>query len=136
MLKYGLLHGLLFTIFAFCLGFLTQHIDMSDSALDLIYLLVLFIPLMVVGYRYKAKVNMSPFLKFQESKGKILLYPFGVAIFTATLSAYGAYIEPSLQDAKINVLVWLMIFGFGLVGQTLKLATVIFVGSWFKKINP
>ena len=62
MLKYGLIHGVVFVLIMLGLSFLLAWVELSDNVFEVVYMVALFAPLMIVGYRYKAKNRCkSPF---------------------------------------------------------------------------
>lgn len=135
MFKYGVMHGVLFTAIIFSISLLRTYLEIDGGVFEFIYIATLFIPLMVVGYLYKTKTRQSPLGLFALIRGRILFYPFGVAIFTTTLSSYGIFNDPNDKSTEFGIIMWLFFIGIGLFSHTLKIATAIWVGSWFKKIN-
>ena len=120
----GLCHGVVIILFWLALFFLDSYFELSEKPVGLLIGFGLFIPLLVVGYKFKSINGNSPLVLIKSGNTEILFYPLGIAIYTATFATL-------VSDASL--LFKLLLFPLSLIGHTLSIATNIWVGSWFKR---
>jgi len=124
MFNKGLLHGLLIVTYWMVLSYLNDRFNLSHEPLGALLGLGVFIPLLMVGYIYKARAGMSPLTSFLAGRRDIMFYPLGISVWTTALIT-------TTVDA--GLLYKFVIFPFGMIFQALSLSTCIWGGSWFKK---
>ena len=121
----GLLHGVLIGISLLLVNLLV----INKQVLAISYLLIIFVPLLIVGYHYRKRSHQSLILHMIIIKERIFLYPLGVAlclIFIYTLHFVGVSIFTAYNPFYLTG-----IFVLAMFSLTAKLSIIIWFGSFF-----
>ena len=129
MFAKGTRHGVVIFTLMMSVSFLGSFSRVGTENLELILLATLFLPLLIVGYRYKSKIGRSLLEAFLDGERTFIFYPPGIAIFTALLTLYGVYDS----TAKIGTLFLPVLYVFLVLGHSFTIGAVIWMGSWFKR---
>ncbi len=121
----GLLHGVLAAI---CLWLVNTYVQ-DKHVLAMSYLLIVFLPLLLVGYHYRRSIQQSLIQQLIIIKEKIFSYPFGVAL--CLVAFYLLNLSSANPLASYNPFYIIGILILVLFSLTGKLAVIIWFGSVF-----
>jgi hypothetical protein len=121
----GLLHGVLIGISLWLVNLLV----INKQVLVIGYLLIIFLPLLIVGYYYRKRSHQSLIQHMIIIKEKIFLYPLGVALYLSFIYTFN-FVGVS-TFAAYNPLYLTGIFVLGIFSLTAKLSIIIWFGSLF-----
>ncbi len=124
MFKKGLIHGLFIILTWVALVFLGYGTDIYKHPLGLLIGFCFFVPLGIVGYRYKSKIGVSPLTSMISGNKELFLYPLGIAVYTSA---------GSIAMSEQSILIALLLAPLSLIAHALSFATNIWIGSWFKR---
>jgi hypothetical protein len=121
----GLLHGVLIGISLWLVNLLV----INKQVLVIGYLLIIFLPLLIVGYYYRKRSHQSLIQHMIIIKERIFLYPLGVALYLSFLYTFD-FVGVS-TFAAYNPLYLTGIFVLAIFSLTAKLSIIIWFGSLF-----
>lgn len=126
----GLLHGVLIGISLWLVNLLV----INKQVLVIGYLLIIFLPLLIVGYYYRKRTHQSLIQYMIIIKERIFLYPLGVALYLSFIYIFN-FVGVS-TFAAYNPLYLAGIYVLAIFSLTAKLSIIIWFGSLFYKVYP
>lgn len=121
----GLLHGALVGITLW----IASLFVIDRQLLVLSSLFVIFLPLLIIGCRYRRRNKQSLIQHMIIIKERIFLYPFGVALCFSFIYIF-AFLDDNILSAY-NPLYLVGVYLLALLSITAKVSIVIWVGSLF-----